>query len=91
MLYLQEGGDTALFLFCRGTGSLQAMPEGPDFVLEQRIEGEAGYQRAFRRGAPTEGSHRLSREEALATLLAYAGGEPLPDTTEWRQVAPRRA
>lgn len=91
LLHLQEDGDATLFLFRRGAGSLQATPDGTHFTLERRIEGEAGYQRAFRRGGATEASDRLSRHEALAAYLAFAAGAPLPETIGWRQVAPRRA
>jgi hypothetical protein len=91
LMHLQEDGDATLFLSRRGAGSLQATPEGAVFVLERRLEGESGYQRAVRRSSATEASDRLSREDALAAFLAYAAGTPLPETIDWRQVAPRRA
>jgi hypothetical protein len=91
LMHLQEDGDATLFLSRRGAGSLQATPDGAAFMLERRIDGEAGYQRAFRRGSVTEGSDRLTREDALAAFLAYAAGTPLPETIDWRQVAPRPA
>lgn len=89
LLHLQETDAATLFLHRRGGGSLQATTHGGDFALERRIEGEAGYQRAYVRRILGEDSDRLSRDEAFAALHAYAAGAPLPDTIEWRRVAPR--